>query len=174
MAGIKVHDTVGAEKKVHARLFAELNRVAPQIFWTSAANMLVNALSPEDDKYIRADIFHSGWPSQPFTSRAMTRRTRQTSKPCDHPMLNEFDMMCQHIAKTEPKACLLEGTTSFAPPDSQQESVLDGQASCQAHPDSRMIGSSLLRQNFGSKYKSAHAAINTECWIDVRRPRLVI
>ena len=174
MAGIKVHDTVGAEKKVHAHLFAEMNRVAPHMFWTSTDDMLLSAISPEDDKYIRADIFHSGWPSQPFTSSAMTRRTRQTSKPCDRPVFKEFDMMCQYITKTEPKACLLESTTSFAPADSQKESVFDGQTSCQAHRDIRVTGISLLRQNIGSKYHIAHAVINTECWIDIRRPRLVM
>ena len=82
--------------------------------------------------------------------------------------------MCQRITKAEPKASLLGSTTSFAPPDSQKESVLDGQASCQAHPDIRVIGISLLRQNIGSKCHIAHGVINTECWIDVRRPRLVI
>ena len=84
MAGIKVHDTVGAEKKVHAHLFAEMNKVAPHMFWTSTDDMLLSASSPEDDKHIRADIFHSGWPSQPFTSGAHDGHDRPASLATTH------------------------------------------------------------------------------------------
>ena len=125
--------------------------MALHIFWTSTANMLLAATSPEDDKNIRADVFHSGWPSQPFSSGAMSRRSRQTSETCDHPLFEEFDVVRQYITKTEPKACSWESTTSFAPSDSQKESDLDGPTFRQAHPGSRVTGISLLCQSIGSK-----------------------
>ena len=99
MAGIQVHDISGAERKPHAREFACLNRVAPRDLFLDTAEMLREARAVADPGYVRADIFHSGFPRQPFSK--MSRRDR---KPRDHPLRKEFEVVCAYINKTEPKA----------------------------------------------------------------------
>ena len=134
--------------------------------------MLREARAVEGPGYVRADIFHSGFPCQPFSK--MSRRDR---KPCDHPLYKEFEVVCAYINKTEPKACLLENVISFVlelENENKSDSDSDDKAARQSHSDTGMSGISLLRQAIGMKYHIAHATIDTKCWIDIRRPRVFI
>lgn len=134
--------------------------------------MLREARAVADPGYVRADIFHSGFPCQPFSK--MSRRDR---KPCDHPLYKEFEVVCAYINKTEPKACLLENVNSFVLEleiENKSDSDSDDKAARQSHSDTGMSGISLLWQAIGMKYHIAHTTIDTKCWIDIRRPRVFI
>ena len=66
MAGIQVHDSVGAELKPHARTFVSRNRLEPDQFYEDTAEMLEHCKAPGEVGHCRADIFASGFPCQPF------------------------------------------------------------------------------------------------------------
>ena len=110
MAGIEVCDAMGAERKQYARKFVRQNSIKPQRFYKDAGEMFEESRAPGEPGYVRADIFASGIPSQPF-SRMWRQRGRA---PRDHPLYNEFELVCKFIIKTEPKACVLENFTAFA------------------------------------------------------------
>jgi hypothetical protein len=170
MAGIKVQDVVGAERKNHARQFVKRNLFERDHLYKDAAEMLEHCRAPGELGYCRADIFASGFPCQPFS-----RMTRRSRPPQEHPLYKEFAVVCKYIKKTEPKTCLLENVNAYisANGGADSEEELDQEAADGLNPSSS-TGMTLLQQALGETYHIAHSIVNLSDWTDVRCPRVFI
>ena len=148
LTGVAHVDSHGAERKVHARSFARLQGLEPQVYYKSVEQMVKEARAPEDDGYVRSDLFTAGFPCQPWSYMK-----RSLTDPTAHDGYIEFMRTLQYIRKTLPRLCLLENIIAFC---------------------NHQSGLAVLQSELGHMYHIQVFYLNLNVWIDVKRPRAFI